>query len=183
MTWQWQGSLCNNNFTTLSFAKNSHRDKVGYPMVCEFWKIFKRVEELLYLKQPTANCQNVNTWANSSQRFMKAQYHIDLKNNAVFPCQLASQPSKPRLQNPPNPFSVKLQAGVRPRFLSSCYPWHAPPPPCLFLVTFIQKVPMPSWLKLFFKKHSVIRMFKWAYTSRFDQHHLLAANSIFILTQ
>lgn len=59
MTWldSGKGSLCNNNFTTLSFAKNSHRDKVDCPMVCEFWKTFKRVEELLYLKQPPANCQ------------------------------------------------------------------------------------------------------------------------------
>lgn len=52
-----KNSFCNNNFPTLSFAKNSHMDKVDCLMVCRFWKTFKRVKELLYLKQPPANCQ------------------------------------------------------------------------------------------------------------------------------
>lgn len=41
----------------------------------------------------------------------------------MFPCQLASQPSKPRLHpSDPPPFLVKLQAGVCPSSLSYCYP-------------------------------------------------------------
>lgn len=79
------------------------------------------------------------------------------KNNAEFPCQLASQPSKPRLQtpNPPTSFQpnykqVFVPALCRPATLE------CPSSTLPFLVTFIQKVLMSSWSKLFFKKNRVI---------------------------
>lgn len=162
-------------------------DKEGCLMVCRVWKTFKRVKELLYLNQPPANCQKcqhlgqffVEVHEDSVSHWSEKTMPRSLAN------WLASRPN-PDYRTPlPHFFSAKLQAGVCPSSLSPCYPGVPLPHPAISWNIHSESTDVLLVEVIFQKEpcHYIISMFKWACSSRCDQHHLPVADSIFMLTQ